>query len=150
MPEMQAEDLEGDGNAGTSPENTADWLLEDSYRVVQGPERDQITVFANGVATAVLEGHFNTKEFEHTDPEFKARVYDFTRLDWTQVGALFRLQGQHALDVLGPTVCILRGKHRPVWDPRPGMDDVRVLLPLHNPKGLRPLEVFQLAMREGL
>lgn len=114
-----------------------------------GPGADQLSVYANGVVTAILERHVNSKELENLDPILQARVYDFRALYWTHTGSILRLQGEHALDILGPAICVLRGSHRPVWHPRPGMDEVRVVVPLFNPQGLRPIEVFQVAMRLG-
>jgi hypothetical protein len=114
-----------------------------------GPGPDQVTVYANGVATAVLEKHINTRDLDSSDPMLQARVYDFQSLYWSHTGSLLRLQGEHALDILGPAITVLRGHHRPVYHPRPGINDVRVVLPIYNPMGLRPLEVFQLAMKLG-
>lgn len=114
-----------------------------------GPGPDEITVYANGVPAAVLGRHTNTRDLESEDPMLRARVYDFQALYWTRSGALQRLQGVHALDILGPAITLLRGQHRPIYHPRPGLETPRVVLPTHNPLGLRPIDVFQIAMKLG-
>lgn len=146
---MQKEEPESDTPASAGSDDTTQWILEGAHRVVIGPEPDQVTVYANGVATAVLEKHVNTRDLACVDPVFKARVYDFEVLYWLHSGAMLRLQGEHTLDILGLSICVLRGEHRPIWHPRPGMNGVRVVVPIDNPEGLRPIEVFQLASRLG-
>jgi hypothetical protein len=146
MQEEDARDLEG--TRATDP-GGAGGLLEDPNRVVIGPEQNQVTVYAHGVAMAILEKHINSLELAQNDPLFVAAVLDFESLYWTHTGALLRLQGDTVYNILGPSICVLRGQHRPVWSPRPGLDHVRVVVPREDPRGLSPVDVFQLAISLG-
>lgn len=146
---MQTQDPPSDVSTVEAAAGGPGRILADPNRVVVGPDSGQVSVYSHGTMTAILDRHFNSLYLVSDDPPFSAQVYDFDALNWTQTGALLRIQGEHTLDILGPAICVLRGKHRPIWDPRPGMDEVRVVVPTFNPQGLRPLEIFQLATRLG-
>lgn len=146
---MQTQDDESDEGSRGADADAAERVLEDSHRVVLGPGPDQLSIYCNGAVTAVLEKHLNTRDLDSATPMLQARVYDFESLYWSHRGALLRLQGEHVLDILGLSICVLRGDHRPVWHPRPGMTGVRVVVPLFNPLGLQPLGIFQLATLLG-
>jgi hypothetical protein len=146
---MQEKEPQGDIGAGDTGTAGPARVLENPNRLVIGPEPKTLWVYANGLHTATLEGHFNTLQMLSTKPPFAGSIMDFERLRWTMTGALRRVQGEHVLELIGGTACVLRGKHRDVWHPLPGMDDVRLVVPINNPEGLQPLEVFQLAMRLG-
>jgi hypothetical protein len=151
---MQTEDTRNLEGAGASLAGATRGLLENSHRVapnrlVLGPERDQVTIYAHGVPTALLERHINTLELAVKEPLFVAAVLDFQRLYWTHTGALLRLQGDTVYNIIGSAACVLRGKHLPVWHPRPGMEDVRIVVPRVDPRGLSPVDVFQLASQLG-
>lgn len=103
-------------------------------------------VYTHNALVATLEGHVNTLAIANASPLFAGKVYDFDQLYWTHTGSVLRLQGVTILDVLGPALVLLRGRHRPVWDPRPGASDVRVLIQLENPTNLSPKEIFELAI----
>lgn len=124
-------------------------LLADPNRVVIGPGQHEVTIYAHGVPMAILEKHINSLELAQRDPVFVASVLDFEALHWTHTGALLRLQGDTVYNILGPSVCVIRGRHRPVWAPRPGIDSVRVVVPREDPRGLSPVDVFQLAIALG-
>jgi hypothetical protein len=111
---------------------------------------------------ALLEGHVNTVEAtwkipweegqvvrNSTDQAFAGQIYDFDALHWTHPATISLLQGTKVLDLLGPTVVLLRGLHRERWWPRPGMRDVRLLVPLHNPQKLGHERLFKLAIENG-
>lgn len=108
-----------------------------------------MTVYAHGVPAAILEKHLNTLELAQQEPLFVAAVLDFEHLYWTHTGAMLRLQGDTVYNILGPALCVLRGQHRPNYDPRPGMDNVRVVVPRVDPRGLSSVDVFQLALELG-
>lgn len=98
---------------------------------------------------AVLEGHRQSGEFYDPATEVKAVVYDFTELNWTHRGAMLVIQGEVISTILGPALFLLRVTHRVIGHPRPGMDDVRVLVPLQNPQGLQSMELMKLALKRG-
>jgi hypothetical protein len=146
---MQTKEPEGHARASGEATDASTRLLENPNRLVVGDDPGTIRVYADGMHTATLEGQFNTLVMRSDAPPFAGTIFDFNLLRWTMNGAMARIQGAHVLDILGHTLVVLRGKHRDVWHPQPGMDEIRVLVPIDNPKGLRPLEVFQLAMRLG-
>jgi hypothetical protein len=149
MHAMQEEESEDQQGPLTPRSGATAGVLESPNRIVIGPGQDQITVYANGVATAVLEKHTNSLELASQEPLFYGSVMDFENLYWTQTGALLRLQGETVMNILGPAVCVLRCTHRPVWHPRPGMDGLRLVVPRIDPGGLSTAEVFQLAIQLG-
>lgn len=98
---------------------------------------------------AVLEGHHHSGDFYDPETDVKAAVYDFTTLNWTHRGAMLALQGELVSTILGPALCLLRCEHRAVGHPQPGMDHVRVIVPLQNPNGLRTADLIKLAVTRG-
>lgn len=129
--------------------SSKNWFLESPNRVIVGSEPGQVIVIADGIEVAVLEGHHNSGDFFSKEKNFRAAVYDFKELNWTHRGALLQMQGELVSNILGPALCFMRGRHRVPGHPRPGADDVRILVPLHNPEGLRAMEMFRLASIHG-
>lgn len=150
MPEMQTqESSRQQGPRRTNSDATQDRFLEAPHRIVIGTRPGQVIVIADGVEVAVLDGHHSSGDFYSPEKDFRAAVYDFKELNWTHRGALLLLQGELVSNILGPAICFMRGKHRVPGHPQPGIDDVRILVPLHNPSGLRAVDMFQLARNFG-
>ena len=146
---MQKEEPRDQQGPDTPRTGEAIRFLEDPHRLVVGPEHGQVTVYVHGVVTAILSGHTNSLVLQNAEPVFIATVMDFDRLFWSQQGALLRLQGEQVYNLLGSAITLIRGKHLPVWHPRPGIEDVRAVVPILNPRGLAPVDVFQLAIQLG-
>lgn len=107
----------------------------------------QWKVYTHGSMVALLEGHVGTQNIADAEPIFLGKVYDFDQFYWTHTGTILRLQGVPVFEVLGMALVLLRGNHRPVYDPRPGASDVRVVMPLENPANLSQRQIFELAIR---
>lgn len=97
----------------------------------------------------MLEGPVSSVGIDRPDLQLVGWVYNYKTLRWSHRAALLQLQNERVLDTLGSAICLLRGKHRPIWYPIPGMDDVCVLTLLDNPAGLQTLELFRLARGLG-
>ncbi len=147
MSEMQDEGVSSHigSREGRSP--AADRLLESPHRIVVGPAHGQMVVYCDNIEVALLDGHNCSTTFVCTD--FRAAIYDFSALYWTHSATMRALQGEIFSTILGPCVCLLSSKWRPWFHSRPGMDDVRILVPLENPRRLQTLEIFELAKRHG-
>lgn len=151
MSKVQTENVEGDVGAREVGDVHPSWLLENPNAVVFGTADNQATIYACGVAVALLYGDMGRyeAEVESAEPPFRGLLYRFTSLQWTHHAALLRLQGVNVSDVLGPSVCIIKGEHRPVFDPCPGMDEVYLVTPNVNPTGLSIQQIFQLVKGLG-
>ena len=62
-------------------------------------------------------------------------------LRWSSRTALFLLMGTESF-VLYPPYLLLRGKPRPEYSTRPGMDDVQLVEVISHPEGMTPLDLF--------
>lgn len=149
MHEMQMQEPQSHQGASHNPSTRQNGVLESANRVIIGACPGQVIVIADGAEVAVLEGHHLSGDFYCPENELKASIYDFTELNWTHRGAMLQLQGELISTILGPAICLMRCKHRVAGHPQPGMDEVRILVPLQNPKGLRTVEMFQLARKFG-
>lgn len=133
-------------NPGAPEASRSCGVLEGANRIVRGFEASRFEVYSDGAHVASLQGCGLERELTFFDPLIKIEVYEATRLYWTHTGTLRKLKGDVLLNIVGPSMCIIAGKHTPLWDPRPGMIDVRFAVPVLNPTSLTPPEVFRLVM----
>jgi hypothetical protein len=125
------------------------YIAEDPFRIVEGPGGGQLQVYAHGTAVAILDGLLQARECLQEMPWFYGNVYDFRSLLWSHGSALRRLGGEPIQQILGLAAVYLAGTPRPDWAERPGIDGVRVVVPLENSGGLGVAQVFALAKNSG-
>jgi hypothetical protein len=91
--------------------------------------------------TAVLRGRLDQGAVkEHEGVVWQRMKYD--SLTWGQLSAQALLQGKLAQAMLSPRYILLNGKHRPPYDPKPGIDQVEVAEIISNPNDLGAAELF--------
>lgn len=147
MPTMQTQDAQDNEGAREENNDRAQGVLEDPNRVVT--VEGGLDVYADNTLVAVIRGEIHRSSLAQASSGFRGDVIDFLRLDWSRPAALKRLQGAHVYDILGPSICLLNGCHRPAWSPVPGVEMPRVLVPRLNPLGLSVVDLFQLAKTGG-
>jgi hypothetical protein len=125
----------------------ARWVLEDPTRLVLSDRPGEVLAYVDGTHVATFVGQVSMQDL--ADDGFYGRLFDWSFLYWSHAGTLRRLQGAHCLDILKHAAILVRGTHSDIWHPRLHIADVRVIVPLENPKGLSPLEIFQLAVSLG-
>jgi hypothetical protein len=140
---MQKPSDAGDGSPRSTATILAAGILADSDRIEE--TRGTYRVYAGGRHTATcVQREQGVSIIYNSVRELRFAVYCFRHLYLEHTGALLFLQGVRLTEVLGKAVCLVKGKPRPVWDPRPGLDDVTLVVPLDNPRGLGPEEVFNI------
>lgn len=135
---MQAKDDDSNQRADTANADPATGVLE-------GPST--VTILQEGKEIAVL------RDIEQAQKDSSGSLvwvrYKCGSLDWSHLAAQLRLQGAVMQDLLGPAFVVLRGRHRPDYAPRPGLDDVEIVHVLENPDDLLPPAIFEEAFVPG-
>jgi hypothetical protein len=97
----------------------------------------QVAVLRNrgGNETATL-GKCTADSAEVFDDGVECAVTNWTTLRWTHWACMMKLEGAPMSFLLPLNVYILRGKHRSIANPSPGVDDVCLVEILRNPSNL--------------
>lgn len=115
-------------------------VLEGAHRV--DTYGDRLIVVAHKQRVAWINGPLTWSSGEVGD--LKYRTISAPELTWFRPAALAILQGSSLMEVLGFSICLWKFTKKKVWDPHPGLTDVRAVVPYENPRGLPPMDVIRL------
>jgi hypothetical protein len=118
---------------------TAPWILEGPDRV--DIRNGRLRIYNDGNCVARSVGPHRMEKF--SCDELQYREFKFPHLYLSRSGALGLMRGKTIVETLGPAAVLVGFRSRPVWDPMPGFDDVRLVVPYANPENLTPTEVLQ-------
>lgn len=154
MQETQHESNEG---AGAPASAEAQGRLENPNRIRLEYDIDVFTPYGHTAwltdrtDVSVRSTQFTEGEVEHS---LVWHQQTFKRLNWTQVGALRRLEGvpiAALLQVEGGSLLLLHHKsERPMWSMEPGLDEVTVAAIQRNTTQLSSEELFLLLHEQML
>lgn len=113
---------------GTAAHPEASGLLEDSERV-------ELFHGATHVAQLVA-----VKREDFSDEETAFALYSARTLLWSHPAALFFLQGASIQQILQPFI-VVRCSPRPIYSPRPGLDDVGLVQVARGPQLSGPAQL---------
>lgn len=114
--------------AGPADPSSAGRLLEDPGNVAIGK-------------VARLGPRITAPERRKFDDTYYYRIR-VQYLEWRQAAALSFLWGAQVADVLAPNYVLIDGVHRPVWSPRPGVDNAELAFFPWPPTGISPIELM--------